>query len=122
MQPCRILLVDDHPLLLDILNRFLAEVSGIEIVARARDGREAMSLAVRHRPDLVVTNLVLPGLGGLELTRLLASEPRAPRIVLMSFHEEPEYRKAADSAGVDGFVLKQDLGTKLVPLIHLLMN
>ncbi len=122
MQTCRILLVDDHPLLLRILNRLLAEISEIEIVAQARDGLEAMSLAVLHQPDLVVTNLALPGLGGLELTRRLAAEARAPRIVLMSFHDEPEYREAADAVGADGFVLKQDLGTKLVPLIHSLMT
>ena len=122
MQRCRILLVDDHPLLLEVLNRFLAEVSGIEIVARASDGLEAMSLAVVHRPDLVVTNLALPGLGGLELTRCLAAQPRAPRIVLMSFHDESEYRHAADAAGADGFILKQELGTKLVPMIQSLME
>jgi DNA-binding NarL/FixJ family response regulator len=122
MQTCRILLVDAHPLLLDILNRFLGEISEIEIVARARDGLEAMSLAILHQPDLVVTNLALPGLGGRELTRRLAAEPRAPRIVLMSFHDETAYREAADAAGADGFVLKKDLGTKLIPLIQSLMK
>ncbi len=122
MRPCRILLVDEHHLLLEVLNRFLAEVPGIEVVACASDGLEAMSLAVAHQPDLVVTNLALPGLGGLELTRSLAAGPRAPRIVLMSFHDESEYRLAADAAGADGFILKQELGTKLVPMIQSFME
>jgi DNA-binding NarL/FixJ family response regulator len=119
---CRILLVDDHPLILDVLNRFLSEVSGIEIVARASDGLEAISLATLHQPDLVVTALALPGLGGLELTRYLAAQPRAPRIALMSFHDESEYRRAADEAGADGFIVKQELGTKLVPMIRSLID
>ncbi len=65
--------VDDHPLLRDLINRFLAKRSGIVFVARACAGLEAMSLAVVHQPDLVVTNLFLPGLLGLELTRCLAA-------------------------------------------------
>jgi two-component system nitrate/nitrite response regulator NarL len=121
-QRWRVLLVDDHPLLLDVLNRFLTEVSGIEIVARASDGLEAISLAILHQPDLVLTNLVLPSLGGLELTRYLAAQPRAPRVVLMSFHDESEYRQAAAAAGAAGFILQQELGTKLVPMIESLMN
>ena len=122
MKRCRVLLVDGHSLLLDVLARFLAEIPEIDVVARARDGLEAMALAILHRPDLVVMNLAMSGLTGLELTRRVAAEPWAPRVVLMSFHDEPEYRRAAESAGADGFVLKQELGTKLVPLICSLMK
>ena len=122
MNRCRVLLVDSHSLLLDALARFLAEIPEIDIVARTRDGLEALALAILHRPDLVVMNLAMSGLTGLELTRRVAAEPWAPRVVLMSFHDEPEYRRAAESAGADGFVLKQELGTKLVPLILSLMK
>jgi DNA-binding NarL/FixJ family response regulator len=122
MQRCRILLVDSHALLLDVLDRLLREVPEIDVVARTRDGLEAMALVMLHRPDLVVMNLAMSGLTGLELTRRVAAEPWAPRVVLMSFHDEPEYRRAAESAGADGFVLKQELGTKLIPLILSLMK
>ncbi|MGP0062265.1 MAG: response regulator transcription factor [Isosphaeraceae bacterium] len=121
MKRCRVLLVDSHSLLLDILARYLAEFPEIDIVARTRDGLEAMTLAILFRPDLVVMNLAMSGLNGLELTRRVAAEPWAPRVILTSFHDEPEYRLAAEAAGADGFVLKQDLGTKLVPLILSLM-
>ncbi len=103
-------------------SRFLAETPEIDIVGRARDGLEAMAMAILHRPDLVVMNLAMSGLTGLELTRRVAAKPWAPRVVLMSFHDEPEYRRAAESAGAAGFVLKQELGTKLVPLILSLMK
>ncbi len=121
MKRCRVLLVDSHSLLLDILARYLAEFPEIDIVARTRDGLEAMTLAILFRPDLVVMNLAMSGLNGLELTRRVAAEPWTPRVILTSFHDETEYRRAAEAAGADGFVLKQDLGTKLVPLILSLM-
>jgi two-component system nitrate/nitrite response regulator NarL len=122
MKPCRVLLADNHAMLLDALSRFLAEIPEIDIVGRTRDGFEALALAILHRPDLVVMSLAMSGLTGLELARRVAAEPRAPRVVLMSFHDEPEYRRAAETAGADGFVLKQELGTKLVPLIRSLMK
>jgi DNA-binding NarL/FixJ family response regulator len=122
MKRCRILLADDHLPLLSVLDQFLAEVPEIEVIAHAQEGLEAMALAILHRPDVIVMNLAMSGLTGLELTRRMAAEPWAPRVVLMSFHDELEYRRAAESAGAAGFILKQDLGTKLVPLILSLMK
>ena len=122
MQHWRILLADGHPMLLGVIGRFLSEVPGIHVVARALTGSAAMSLVELHRPDLLLMNLVLPDVSGLEVTRCLTAAPWTPRIVLMSLHDEPEYRQAVQAAGADGFVPKQDLGTKLLPLIRSLMN
>jgi DNA-binding NarL/FixJ family response regulator len=122
MQHCRILLADGHALLLGVLGRFLSEVPGIQVVARARTGSQAMSLVHRHRPDLLLMNLDLPDVSGLEVTRRLAAAPWAPRIVLMCLHDEPEYRRAVADAGADGFILKQELGTTLLPLIRSLLE
>jgi DNA-binding NarL/FixJ family response regulator len=91
-------------------------------VARARSGSQAIALVGLHRPDLVLMNLVLPDVSGLEVTRRLAAAPWAPRIVLMSLDDEPEYRRAVRAAGADGLVLKQDVGTELLPLIRSLMD
>ena len=122
MQHCRILLADGHPLLLGVIGRFLSEVPGMQVVARTRTGSQVMSLVALHRPDLLLMNLVLPDVSGLEVTRRLTAAPWTPRIVLMSLHDEPEYRRAVQAAGAHGFVPKQDLGTKLLPLIRSLMN
>ena len=122
MQHCRILLANGHPVLLGVIGRFLSEVPGIQVVARAGTGSQAMSMVDLHRPDLLLMNLVLPDMSGLEVTRRLAAVPWTPRIVVMSLHDEPEYRRAVQAAGADGFVLKQDLGTKLLPLIRSLMK
>ena len=122
MQHCRILLANGHPVLLGVIGRFLSEVPGIQVVARAGTGSQAMSLVELHRPDLLLMNLVLPDVSGLEVTRRLAAVPWTPRIVVMSLHDEPEYRRAVQAAGADGLVLQQDLGTKLLPLIRSLMK
>jgi DNA-binding NarL/FixJ family response regulator len=122
MHLCRVLLADDHPLLLGVIGRFLAEAPGIQVVARVRTGMQALSLVEFHRPDLLLMNLVLPDVSGLEVTRRLVAAPWTPRIVLMSLHDEPEYRRAVEAAGADGFVVKQDLGTELLPLIRSLME
>jgi DNA-binding NarL/FixJ family response regulator len=122
MQHCRILLANGHPVLLGVIGRFLSEVPGIQVVARAGTGSQAMSMVDLHRPDLLLMNLVLPDMSGLEVTRRLAAVPWTPRIVVMSLHDEPEYRRAVQAAGADGLVLQQDLGTKLLPLIRSLMK
>jgi DNA-binding NarL/FixJ family response regulator len=122
MQRCRILLADGHVLFRGVLDRFLGESRGIDIISHASTGLEAISMAHLHRPDLVIVDLVMPEVSGLEVTCRLAAEPWAPRIILMSFYDGPEYYWAAEAAGADGFVLKQDLGTKLLPLIRSLME
>jgi DNA-binding NarL/FixJ family response regulator len=120
MQRCRILLVDDNPLLLRVIARFLAEFPELEVVACSTSSAEGMAMAVIHRPDLLVMNLIMPEISGLEVTRRLAAEPWAPRTILMTLHDESEYRRAAEAAGADGFVTIQDLATKLLPLIRVL--
>jgi DNA-binding NarL/FixJ family response regulator len=70
------------------------------------------------RPDLVLMDLAMPGMGGLEATRRLKAEPDAPRVIMLSLHEHPMYRTAALDAGANGFVPKSKLGTALLPMIH----
>jgi DNA-binding NarL/FixJ family response regulator len=122
MPRCRILLADGHVLRLGVLDRLLGETPGVEIVARADTGLEALSLAQTHQPDLIIMNLEMPGISGLEATHQLTTEPWAPRIVLTSFRDEPEYYQAAEAAGADGFVLDQEVGTRLLPLIRSLLE
>ena len=98
MRRGRILLADGHPLVLGALDEFLGASPELEIVARACSGPEAMVQAEVHRPDLVVISLVLPEVNGLEVARRLAAVAWAPRIILTSFHDEAEYRHAAEAA------------------------
>jgi DNA-binding NarL/FixJ family response regulator len=116
--PVRTLLVDDSTLFLDAAAAFLAGDPAVELVGRAGSGHAALDEAARLRPDLVLMDWVMPGLDGLEATRRLKARSEAPRVILLTLYENPEYREAAAGAGADAFVAKADLGRHLLPLIH----
>lgn len=114
----RTLMVDDHATFLDELAHLLAEEREMDVVGRTASGEEALEQTAALRPDLVLMDLAMPGLGGLEATRRLKAEPDAPRVIMLSLHEHPMYRTAALDAGANGFVPKSKLGTALLPMIH----
>jgi len=100
----KILVVDDHAIVRDGLARLLA-ADGDHAVSHAADGREALALARTLRPDLIVLDLNLPGLGGLELLRRLVQADHA-KILVLSMHAEPLYARRALDAGAAGYVSK----------------
>jgi two-component system invasion response regulator UvrY len=100
----RVLIVDDHAIVRDGLRRLLAS-GGEHEVGEAASGREALALARSFRPELVVLDLNLPGLGGLELLRRLV-QVGAGRILVLSMHAEPLYAKRALEAGAHGYLSK----------------
>jgi two-component system nitrate/nitrite response regulator NarL len=110
-------LADDNAQFLEAVDRFLTTQS-IEVVGKARTGREVLSRVEALAPDLVLLDLEIPDLDGLTVLRLLRSRPGSPRIIVVTLHDQEEYRAAAAQAGADGFVGKRDLTTALVPLIH----
>lgn len=102
----RILIVDDS---LDVLHdlHVLLEISGnIEVAGEASNGLEAVQLATKLRPDVVVMDLEMPGMNGYEATRRIKAQRRPPRVVILSVHGEPEVIDRARRAGADGFILK----------------
>jgi DNA-binding NarL/FixJ family response regulator len=101
----KILLVDDHAIVRSGLRRLLASVAQPEIL-EAANGRDALALARAERPDLVILDLNLPGLGGLELIRRLMQEEKPPRILVFSMHAEPLYAVRALEAGATGYLSK----------------
>jgi DNA-binding NarL/FixJ family response regulator len=113
----RALLADDSARFLEAARRFLT-TQPIEIVGEARMGREALDLVEALAPDLVLLDLEMPDLDGLTVLRSLRSRPGSPRIIVVTLHDQDEYRDAAAEAGADGFVAKRELTTALVPLIH----
>src|SRR5689334_12090048 len=118
---CRILLVDDNPTLAQAVESMLATVAWIQIIGTASSGEQALERIVDLEPDMVLLDLTMPGMDGLEVTRTLVERPRRPRVLMMTAHIDDHYRRAADDAGVDGFILKSDLWEKLVALIDSLL-
>lgn len=118
MNCCRVLLVDDSRPLLEALGRFLAVLPGVEVVGQGCSGPEALEQAARLKPDLVLMDLVLPGMSGLEATRRLKAAPEGPLVVVMTLHDDPEHRAAALAAGADGFLDKRTADWRLPPLVR----
>lgn len=121
-QPVRTLMVDDHAVFLDELAHLLEETLETNVVGRAVSGEDALEQVARLHPDLVLMDLTMPGMGGLEATRRLKSDAGAPHVIVLSLHEDPMYRRAALEVGANGFVPKSKLGTVLLPMIHSLFQ
>jgi two-component system response regulator NreC len=120
--PRRVLLVDDNAEFLDCAVNFLNGEPAVEVVGRASSGRGALEQVPLLQPDLVLMDLTMPEMNGLEATRRLKAGPDGPRVILLTLHDIPEYRAAAEEARADGFVAKSELGIQLLPLIHELFS
>jgi len=111
MAPVRVLAVDDQPILLRTLRQLVAAAPGFGLVGEARSGAEALDLAARLRPDLVLLDVRLPDMDGVETARrLLAADARAA-VVLISLDPLPDHQAVLD-LGVAGFVRKQELSVR----------
>ena len=114
----RLLLVDDHAIVREGLRMLLGEVPDLELVGEAKDGPEAVTTAAALRPDVILLDLMLPGLNGIEVTRrILAQQPDCRIIVLTSFADDQNVL-AAMQAGAAGYLLKDVLQADLVKAIH----
>lgn len=113
----RVLVVDDNPQFASAATRFLSLVLDVQVVGQARTGREALDEVDRLHPDLVLMDVAMPDMDGLEATRRIKRTLAPPRIIVLTLHDGAEYRSAARRAGADGFVSKQDFGTALLPAI-----
>jgi DNA-binding NarL/FixJ family response regulator len=114
-----IVVADDDLQYREIVRCLLAAASDtMIIVGEAADGDEALALVRRVRPDVVITDLVMPHLNGIELTRRIREELPQTRVVLMSSYTEEAYRLMASDSGADVFVSKQVITTMLLPAIR----
>ncbi len=115
---CRLLLVDDHAILRMGLRTLLEIESDLEIVAEAGDAEEALALVAKHKPDLVVSDLALPGRSGLELLGDLRARHPETRIVILTMHYSEEYIRVCLAKGALGYVLKDSNRVELLQAIR----
>lgn len=102
----RVLLADDQPLIRAGLRMIVEETDGIDVVGEARDGAEAVRLAAELAPDVVVMDVRMPGIDGIEATRQIVSSGEPVRILVVTTFDLDEYAFAALRAGASGFILK----------------
>jgi DNA-binding NarL/FixJ family response regulator len=112
----RVLLVDDHPAFLPMIEAELAPLHQLTIIGYAHSGREAVEQVRRLQPDLVLLDIAMPDMNGLEVARTIKALPHPIAVVLVSLHDTPAYRSASANLA-DGFVAKDALDIHLAPLI-----
>src|SRR5215213_6920545 len=117
MKPLRILLVDDSAEFLESAARLLMLHHELCIVGRAASGSAALEQVAELNPDLVLMDLAMPGMNGLEATRQIKARPAAPQVVIMTLYDVAEYRAAARAATADGFIAKSSIRSQLLPLL-----
>jgi DNA-binding NarL/FixJ family response regulator len=118
MKRIRILLADDHAVVRQGFKMILDAQPDMEIVGEAANGREAVDLAEQLRPDVVVMDVAMPELNGIEATRRLASSVPHARVVALSMHKDSVYVREILRAGARGYLLKDSGAADLVAAIH----
>lgn len=106
MGTIRVLLADDHRLVRAGLRALLESLAGVQVVAEAGNGYEALQLAEQHQPDIVIMDIGMEGLNGLEAAARLAKFTPAPRVIILSMHANEEYVRRSLQAGAAGYLLK----------------
>jgi DNA-binding NarL/FixJ family response regulator len=116
--PATILIVDDHAQLRALMREIVAEASDLHVVGEAADGAEAMRLVRALRPAIVLLDLTMPGVSGLEALRWIKVQHPEIKVIIVSVHTEDAYRQAAEASGANAFLLKKTLVTDLLPTIR----
>jgi DNA-binding NarL/FixJ family response regulator len=114
----RVLLVDDDVRFRETLRHLLAQRGEAEILGEAADGEEALRLAETLRPDVVLVDLAMPRMNGLEVTRQLKARQPEVLIVIITVHDDEAYRRTALAAGAEAFLVKKTLGVDLWPTLR----
>jgi DNA-binding NarL/FixJ family response regulator len=107
MKKITILLADDHTIMREGFRKMLELEAGLEIIGEAEDGRQAVALVKKLKPAVVVMDIAMPSLNGLEATRQILQDFPATRILMLSAHSDDAYVASATEAGAAGFLLKQ---------------
>ena len=118
MKRIRILLADDHPVVRRGFQMILAEQSDMEIVGEAGNGREALELAAKLKPDVVVMDVAMPELNGIEATRRMAENAPHARVLALSMHKDSVYVRETLRAGARGYLLKDSVAADLVSAVR----
>ena len=118
MNPITVILVDDHDVVRTGLRSYLSTHADINVVAEARNGEEALLRADEMKPDLVIMDITMPGMDGLEATRRLKEQNPESLVLALTVHEDKQYFMEMLSAGASGYITKQAAADDLVAAIR----
>ncbi|MEI6674037.1 MAG: response regulator transcription factor [Verrucomicrobiota bacterium] len=114
----RVILADDHALVRAGIRSLLEKLPGVEVVAEAGNGREALELVLRHRPDVVLMDITMPCLNGLDAAARMTTEFPEVRVIILSMHNNEEYYWMALKSGAAGYLLKQAATAELATALQ----
>jgi DNA-binding NarL/FixJ family response regulator len=118
MSVARVLVVDDHPLFRQGLSGLLRELPAVELVGQAASGEEALDLVAADEPDVVLMDLHMPGIGGIEATRRLTSGHPNVAVLVLTMLDDDDSLRAAIAAGARGYLLKEATPQEIVGSIE----
>jgi DNA-binding NarL/FixJ family response regulator len=122
IKPVRVILADDHTLVRAGIRALLEKLPEVKVLGEASNGREALELVKTHKPDVVLMDITMPGLNGLEAAARMAKEFPDVRVIILSMHNNEEYYWRALKAGAAGYLLKKaataELAVALQRVIH----
>ncbi|HYE91546.1 MAG TPA: response regulator transcription factor [Terriglobales bacterium] len=119
MTPLRVFLADDHAIFRDGLRALLQRHGGIEVIGEAGDGHTALAEIERLRPDVVVMDIAMPHLNGLEVTRRVRKALPRTKVLVLSMYEDPDFVRQIVRAGAAGYVLKGSASAELLDALAL---
>jgi len=114
----RVILADDHTLVRAGIRALLEKLPEVKVIGEAGDGREVLDLVRSHQPDVVLLDIAMPGLNGLEAAERMAGDFPKIRIIILSMHNNEEYVLRALKAGAAGYLLKKAATTELATALH----
>ena len=113
-----ILIVDDHSIVTDGIQALLSLERDMQVIGTAADGRQALKLAKKHQPDIILMDISMPTLNGIEALQQMQGVSPISRLLVVSMHANRSYILRAINAGASGYVLKESAGAELIDAIH----
>jgi DNA-binding NarL/FixJ family response regulator len=114
----RVLVVDDHEIVRRNICQLLVSQADIEVICEAANGQEAVLRAREHRPDLVLMDVTMPTMNGLEPARIIKQELPSIRVLMVSQHDSPQFMREALAVGASGYIAKSAVGRDLIPQLR----
>lgn len=117
-QKIKVLLVDDHPMVLEGIKAFLSSKANIEIIGEASDGEEAIAKVKILAPDIILMDISMPALNGIETTRIIRDIDPSVKVIILTMHDDKEYVLQFMESGARGYVLKKTSPSLLIQAIE----
>lgn len=114
-------MADDHKIIRDGLRSLLEQQPDMEVTAEAQNGREAIRMARQHKPDVIIMDISMPDLNGIDATRLLAAEVPETKVIALSMHSDRHFVESMLKVGVSGYLLKDCAFDELIRAIRAVM-